>query len=392
MTFKMPSNRRIHPQNGKVVSTAIKTIQTTAAISQEKYWNAFRVNGYTCSVYNILTQGKLCSCSSGSKSNVMQPILDEDGNAPREYIDQMLNGGLMNGSLDYGEIPSSMNSYKIKEFDSNAKPTSVNFSTELDTPNSDYIEEDYTDDFLTGELGGVTTSKCSICYGSGFVGGFNLCFGNRLVLDTNYKNTFLFGYSVHQENLPYTYNSISDKSYIDFTVTLPKYLNNIICFNIKNNNLNVSADILASSDSNNFKPVTLSNLIEFCTGQPIILRVSNVEEFTHIEIEFNLTDQPTYLEYPVISKTGDVTILDAIGDIQIYVSPIISEIKPKDIIVDNTLGKVWRVVSVNDHKDRNYNMHGWEINARLVQSYEVYSNLPSVKTLQNQLSTKLNRW
>ncbi len=394
MAFKMPSNRRLHPQNSKVVNTAIETIKTTAPIAQERYWNAFRVNGYTCSVYNFLTQGKLCSCSAGTKTNVTKPILDEEGNAPREYIEQMLNGGILNGSFDYGEIPVNplRPSTKILELDTGVKPTTTHFSTDFSTPNANFIEEDYSDDFLEGELGNTSNNKCTICYGSGFIGGFNLCFGNRFVLEASHSDIYLYGFSVHQENSPYSFVSYLDDAYVQFKISLPRYINSINALNVKfNSNTLDDARLQVSQDGVFFTDLTIANLKTFCTGQPIIIKVFNIESFTHLEIELNLSEQITYLEYPVIAKTGDVQLLDAIGDVQIYVSPLISEIKPKDIIVDNTLGKVWRVISVNDHKDRNYNIHGWEVNARLVQAFEMYSNLPAVKTIQRQLTTKLNR-
>lgn len=389
--FRMPSNRRLNPQNSKVVKVAQDTIKNTAAISQERYWNAFQVNGYTCTVYNKLSQGRLCTCSMSEKHNVMKPILDEEGNAPQSVIQTLLNGGLDHGIYDYSPLSRPENPTpsitKLKTKRDITERTLEDTALDLD----EFIEEEYDEDFLNNDLSSTSTNRCGICYGSGYVGGFNICFGNRFVFDSTWPEIKYHGYSVHQEKVPYLFKSISHNAYIEFRVTLPASVASINSFRLLCNFDTIHGTITASVDGTDYFELTEQNLREYCLGRPVIIRVSNAEIFSHLEIELNLSEEPTLLEYPKITKTGDVSVIDDIGDVTIYVSPKIAEIKPKDIIVDNTLGKIWRVVGNNDHKDKNYNIHGWEITARVVQPMELFSNLPVNKSSQRQKTVNLNR-
>lgn len=396
MAFKMPSNRKLHPQNSKVVDKAIDRIKTTAPIAQEKYWNAFRVNGYTCNVFNILGQGIKCTCSYKGTSGSIAPILDENGNAPDSFIQSMISGGLSYGIEEYGTEPTNplKPNTKITQLDTHSTvPTNRVENTNLDTPNMDFTIEDFTEEDLNPTLSNATSNKCGICFGSGYVGGFELCFGNRIVLDSTYKETKQFGYTIDTVASPNVFEQMVEQdSYVEFTVTLPVSVFYISALNLKCNVESAYGIIEASLDGNTYTEVSPSNLKNYCVGYPIKLRVSECSIFTHLEIQLVLSDEVTYLEYPKMNKTGDISVLDDTGDVLIYVSPKIPLIKPKSIIVDNTLGKIWRVINVGDHKDRNINIHGWEVNARLVQSYELFTILPINKTSQRQKQTNLNRY
>jgi hypothetical protein len=320
----------------------------------------------------------------------MKPILDEDGNAPQSVIQTLLNGGLDHGIFDYAPIHRPENPKPvITKLKTKRDITEVIEETPIDL--DDFIEEDYDEDSLNSDLSSTSNNRCGVCYGSGYVGGFNVCFGNRLVLDSTWPEIKYHGYSVMQEKVPFLFKSISHNAYIEFTVTLPFSVVSVNSFRLLCNFEIMHGTITASLDGTTYFELTEVNLKTYCVGRPITIRISNVEFFSHLEIELNLSDEPTYLEYPKITKTGDVSVINDIGDVTIYVSPKIAEIKPKDIIVDNTLGKIWRVVSNNDHKDKNYNIHGWEITARVVQPMELFSNMPVNKTSQRQKTVNLNR-
>lgn len=399
MSVRNPSNRRLHPQNTKVVKTATDRIQTVAAIQQEKYWNAFAVNGFSCLVYNKMRQGRLCSCSLAQKRDELMPVFDEEGNASQSVINTALQGGLQFGISDYAETDSmqldngeifSLDGKGIKRFPRKSDEDSAH-TTEL-VEDDDYLEDFPEMDF---NLATLDNTGCGICYGSGFVGGFNLCFGNRFVLDTTYETWNTIGYTASKDTTPYAFEKTGDEnSYVDFIISLPKLISGVDALSVwENTQLINDVQILAGLSVGTLTPVNKENLHLFCTGKPVVIRVQGVERFTHLEIQLNLSTEDTLLEYPRFTKTGDLNVLDATQDVQIIVSPKILEIQPWDIIVDTTLKRIWRVTSINDWHDRNFNIQGWDISARLVQRYETFSFLPSrTNTTQMMRTTRFNQF
>ena len=79
---------------------------------------------------------------------------------------------------------------------------------------------------------------------------------------------------------------------------------------------------------------------------------------------------------------------------QLYLSPLIYQAGPYDIIYDTIQKKYWRITTDTDFKDRLRNIQGWDVQARLVQQYEIYSWLPS-RTNNNygmNITTNLPRY
>lgn len=379
MSFKFPSNRRLHDKNTKAVPVAIDRIKTVAPIVQERYHNAFEVNGFPCVIYNKMYTGLKCSCTLGKELSPVIPLLDEKGNAAADHIQSMLTGS--NFSIeDYGTRPNQENSNKPFVIDSNnTKKKSFQPEHEIDNPLATDIEADINASFLELEADRATTGKCGICFGTGFVGGYNVHNGMRLVLSSVNDHT-AYGYTVDQTVTPHSFTQDSPDGYVDFIVTLPFGASRLDALNIWNNQTVVS-DVTAyiGPSETGLVPLTKTSLLSFCTGVPVLIRISGCTEFTHLEVQLNLTGETTYLEYPHFTKTGDLNVIDAISNVQILVSPKVYQVQPWDIIVDihdRTNPRYWRVLDNTDFKDRNANVHGWEVNARLVQAYEIYKNLP----------------
>lgn len=397
MAFKFHSNRRLHDKNTKAVPIAIDRIKTVAPIVQERYHNSFEVNGFPCVVYNKMHTGVKCSCSTGREVSPILPLLDDKGNAAPDHIQSMLTGSDY-GVDDYGVTLSQTSRDDIFTIDSNnTKKKSFQPEHDSGNPFATDIESDINSTFLELEASRATTGKCGICFGTGYVGGFNVHNGMRMVL-SSVSDAVLYGYTVDQTATPHSFSQNDPDGYVDFTITLPFGATKVDALNVWNNQTALSdVRFLIGPSSTGLVPLTKASLLTFCTGVPVLIRVEGCKEFTHIEIQFNLTNDTTYLEYPHFTKTGDLNVIDAVSNIQILVSPKVYQVQPWDIIVDlhdRTAPKYWRVLDNTDFKDRNSNVHGWEVNARLVQGYEIYRNLPlRQQTGQGQdLTTRLPRF
>lgn len=399
MGFNFLSNRRLHDKNTKAVPIAIDRIKTVAPIVQERYHNAFIVNGFPCLVYTKLETGIKCSCTIGREESPIQPILDESGNAPENVLQSLLADSDFRVD-DYGIKPNNnKNPIKSIIIDSqNTERKEYDPSHEIDNPLSTEVEADINDTFLSMQSDFRSTRRCGICYGSGYVGGYSLHNGNRFVLSTTTNNFELHGTTIDQTTHPHSFSRNTHDAYVEFTLTLPWGALSVDSIQVYNNVEKLKNPILTIKDiGGEFKELTPAMIMTYTKGIPIVVRISNFEEFTHLEIQFNMTKNPTYLEYPKFTKTGDLNVLDSTSAVQIIVSGLIYKIDAWDIIVDlhdrNRI-RYWRVTDSTNFQDRNAAVYGWEVNARLIQPYEIFCNLPSrnQKHIGQELTTKLPRF
>lgn len=385
MPVNYSSNRTLHARNTKAVPVAQKRLDQVADLAQEQYNNALSVDGYDALVYGRLTTGRRCTCSTVF-NHATEQILDEKGNATEEHIQSLLTGSEFSIE-DYATTGNTTSN-------PNFSPTmgmrviTPKSSVEKKAPYKPTISEDdpfgtdlnsvqtIDDAFAEVNLGSVSANKCSLCYGSGFVGGYSLHNGNRFVLDSTYELKECRGYAIMQEQYPNLFDQADSLGEVRFTVTLPIGILSVDRIQVWNNNVAVKGAVVRIGTSlANLIPLDDATLLTFATGTPCFIVVSEADKFSHLELQFNLSSIHTYIEYPRLTKTGDLSVLEAIDSVQVVVSPLVLNVQPWDIIVDNVFKKSWRVTSSNWFNDRKMNIHGWDCQARLVQPYEVFVNM-----------------
>ena len=403
------SNKTLHPQNSRVAKLAADVLNNVAAVQQEKYHNAFIVNGFPCLVYSSLRQGLRCTCGGGHVefNPVTNITFDDNGNATEETLNNLLfdektegNSGSLFSIDEYSTEPSTSTEnggYTIN-LTPNVSDTPEDISSNEYSPESSFIDPELLGDddeidqgsHIVNNIVGVTNVSCGICYGSGFVSGYSLLLGNRLVFDAQHKQLATNGYAIDSKTKPFTFRKGGENldASVDFIISLPKFIEGIDALRVWENTRQVfNVEILAGATVNNLVTVTENNLAIFCTGAPVYVRVKGPISFTHIEIQINLSKDVTYLEYPRFTKTGDTNVLDAVGDVNIVLSPKVLNVDVNDMVVDLINQRIWRITSITDFKDRNINIQGSIVNARLVQRYEKFSILPHRVNKQNQKNT-----
>ncbi len=399
------NNRNLHAKNTRSVSIAQNMISRAAPIYQEQVNNALRVNGYDCILYNKLYSGRKCSCSIRAKES--PTLLDENGNATQEQINSLLMG--TNFGINNYNDKQSINPVGSSIDVVNAEDTILTESWNDiggDGSSEEEVIIDETNIFnLETDLSSGSAGRCGVCYNNSFVGGFSVFNGTRIVLDTTVFNTpsqvynanttlssDLYSVTIDRTQSPYRFTYSDEASYVCFTVVLPANALSLDSIRVMDNfnYLNSALLMIANVANPTFVPLTVNNLMSYANGLPCWIAVYNVEQFTHLEIQLNSSSLATYMDIPRLSKTGDLSVLEGIDPITLVVSPLVPLVQPWDVIVDNVYGKVWRVTSVQNFNDRNLNILGWDIQARLVQEYELYYNLVK-RTSVKYNTTNFNR-
>lgn len=414
MPITSRTNNKILPSNSRAVDVARKTLDTLIPVQQRRYANAFEVDSYETVVYNRLRHGVACSCQSQRK--VAATLLGEDGKMKPGTMDQILTGGLEfkvnpygaripprsdlreerekpNQGIDdedifYDKLPNAKNVVGFDivddDLDNPALVTSDPLGSGVNgnaagpggTSLDDAVENFDSEEFLND-------TKCGICFGTGFVGGYTVLNGLRLVVDPTYPNLDVSG-SIETNRQPYSFYADSVKA----TIVLPRGIIGIDAVRVWNNDVPLDEATLKIDN------LAFSNqlLLALSDGKSHTIEVlfEELTYWTHLELQFNMSTKRALFELPRMQEGSNMSLQDAVDDLTINASPVIPSLKREDVLVESTFGKVLIISSSTFWNDSKRNVLGWDVQTRVVQPAELLHSLPR-RRLTNQKATYLVR-
>lgn len=413
MPIVQKSNNRVLPPNSRTVDVAKSAIDELVPSQQRKMMNAFMVQGYSGILYNHLLQGKKCSCQSSQKT--LNTKLGIDGKASVGRISELITGIDSFGTDKYGSNNWNSNSNSESDFDSVFSDLNVTspfapknkhqgiFDVAMGAnkpyPAGHEVEGKYVGDNgpldtfldidkLVGDFDastlGFSDVSCAICFGSGFIGGYSP-FGTQRQVVTVDSVDFMDG-NINFDDKPWSANCTN----FNCLITLPKNPEGLDTFRLMNGIVTLNAVFTIDSvlvDS----PYTL---LKFCNGMPHLINVQlvNSETWTHLEIQFNVSKESAYFEFPKLKKGLDISKIDTTEPFNIILSPNIPSLRPLDIIVESTFGKCLVVQNSDWWNTRNRQVLGWECTVRVIQPQELYRILPTRgRVLTKNVTTNLVR-
>jgi hypothetical protein len=115
-----------------------------------------------------------------------------------------------------------------------------------------------------------------------------------------------------------------------------------------------------------------------CDGKPHIIEVTLLGEdiWTHVELQFILSDQSAYFEFPRLNQGPDTSLLKQLDPFTIVLSSNVPSVQSQDIIVESTFGNTLIVQNSNWWNTRNRDVIGWECTVRVLQPQEIFGILP----------------
>lgn len=395
MGWKESNNNRILPANARAADVAERMVEHIIPTEQRRQYDAFRIQGVTCVHFNRLTSGRKCNCKSSEKQ--LGGLLDEKGKASEGTINSLITG---QPQMSFNITPYNQNQQRVTGYNngqtSPQAPVNKNQgvfdvkTTGEDFPLADIIIEDdfgdngpvspFTIDDMVGDFNastmGFSDVACPICFGTGFVGGFAPFHAHRQVFTVADVQLPLTG-QIQLEELPWTATTSTGFSVL---VTLPRGAIGVDAFRVWN-----SADPVPASFSIDSQPLTgITSLLAFCDGRPHVLTASFSGKFTHLELQFNLTTESVYFEFPKRPGSADTSLLEQMEPFQIILSPNLPAINSMDVIVESQLGKVLVVQNINPWRSRLQNVLGWEVQVRVIQPMELFRILPHRGRIANK--------
>lgn len=408
MSVKTPTKGLFLPKNRRSPERAERTLERVAQVAQQQYVNAIYVNGVPCFIYPRLEAGRACTCRSSTQT----PMMDEAGHLTQDAMQTLLLGSdvMMReaGERSPVERPDGkerFNFHELETFKLDGQPQTSDPLADLVEPyvigDEDPSESDSARSIiqeqrgLSSEYGG--RNSCGVCYGTNYIGGFDLYGGQRIVMDTTHPGVDGYLYHVDTQKAPNAWVSDGRGAYVDFPLVLPRSVSVAHALRVFDNNKvindhNYSLEIKPQGGA--FVPLSRWVLVDHCLGLPAVLRIkSTVDDFrfTHIEIQLFFLSDPPRVDFPKLDKNPYIAIFDGLTGSQLIIPPTVSNIPYLSIICDGTYGKAWSLTSISEFNDHRQNIHGWEALGRLVQDYETIGLLtrPAAELLKPAAQTRV---
>lgn len=402
MPVRHRSNNRILPANSRAVDVAKRAIRDLTPVQQRRYHNAFAVQGYEAVVYNRLLQGTKCSCQAHRK--VFAGLLDEDGKMPEGHMNTLLTGGLEFTIDRYGSMPKGRDDLReprgipalsrddqfygelIEEsqtpFEIGGNSGSLddpyvdvtNSQSGANGPNQNVDLDELVDGFDADAVDLVGT-RCTVCFGHGFVGGFSVLGGWRKVIAPHLPEVYSVEGTIEVNRSPHAFFSTR----VELRTIFPRGALFIDAFKFWNNVDQVVPNRVLL-DGLPYSDVLLRAL---CDGREhaIVVEFEELSYWTHLEIQVSQSTKPSLIEFPRLQQSSNLSLLDLTEGVQLSASPEIPRLSTFDVIVESTFGKTFIINSSNWWNDKDRNVHGWDCQARVVQKNELLSLLPRRRQL-----------
>jgi len=325
---------------------------------QSKVEQALAVDATRCIIYKKAKFGLVCSCNrvdnlpgdtTGGLKSVGRESDIHQRNVEITPANRTMFGGGSSGAVSLDDINPA----------GRAMIDAVDLATD-------------GDEFDTRWDGGNVVN-CGICYRQGVQPGFAAVGYQYVVMTHHHVNKFV-GYSLDPSVAPLLFRQVRKEGYVDFDVTVPKYFKTVK-YSIRENDKLYSAEYRPMAVINNQPTELTMALLDQHRGQNIIIRVRNVETFTHCVMIF---DQGVQAVRCNISEEANVLNYDqelTVGNLTVVLPASVGMIEPEDIIVLPDRNYVLKVMEAP--KKRNSRQQAWEwvATTRPVQRKEIQYNI-----------------
>lgn len=403
------SNNRVLPSNARTADVARATLEAVIPMHQRRVDAAFQVNGYNGVLYSYLTSGLKCACQA--KGKALNSRLDANGKASSGAINELLVPGKSFGVRPYNTTSKSTTAQNAAEagfleikipgsqftpvplgslFDEDDLDTATRAPTAVthdrvspsaglnaDVSNVLLEEDPFAaalghSDFDSG-LFGYSDVSCPVCFGSGYVGGYSILSGKRIVVNFQDPTIQLPANAViFVEN---EFPSVTTTT-ASWTLLLPAGCIGVDTLRLWNGSSLVQGGVIKVDDVALTKKM---ELLTYCNGRnhAVSVEFTAPTEFTHLEIQLNQSIFQVNFELPVLTKGNSVSLREHTEPFQVLLSPRVPGVKSMDVLVESTFGRALQVKSVSGMTDRSSaSVSGWSADVRPAQPQELFWMLP----------------
>ncbi len=396
-----PKRPYLPPKNNRLVSVGQRNLQALHHNNRQNVINAISATGYPITLYNTLRTGIKCSCMF-----VQQPpnqLLDQEGKLSESNMNALLEPS--SGLLDYGQdtLPSenlqSVLPVERIALNDTSRPILNPYEraerTQFDhidtsTAQMDRMVDDWDTLEMDTEFDAVLTPErfmanqgraCAVCFGTGYVGGYELLHGTRLILTPLHPHERSDTIVLDRNASPNTFDSMTE-GWVRFQVTLPRGTDYALFPRLFNNTIPIPYKEWKLLDNEGIR-MDPARIKELCIGKPIFIEVHVGKlVFTHLEILLSgrPQNQPLKADSPEIQTITDVNRMDAKTPVT-WILGGTYNISKRAVVIDHLPGmsRHWRVNDIQARRDNLNWIYEETLSSRLVDLYEITQLLRPVR-------------
>lgn len=409
-----PTNQQ--PWNTGMAEVVQPVLDQLVARQSRRYQESIRPDHRHIRIWNKIIRGSVpCTCSAYR----LPTFQHHEGGTNTDFVGDETNlqpteTSILpeNSSPDatFGDLPMK-STYRLRMQDLDVGSEKTDYEDHSDTDSPDSLHgNDETARFQPSDLlerlrtklaesarvlTGGDFSACAICLGSGFVNGYQLLGGTRVILDFSgsipYKAK---GASIRRETdnggpwraeLSSDDQTESGTDYIVWFVELPSYFNNISAARVYNNEKQILEGALEVREQSNTTPnpnawvemtPTWINArkgqvnkleIRYRCGRTLI---DAVRLISHIEII--IETMPLHIaQFPNFQKDIDYTSATARATIDIEIDPQIGMVNRESILQNVEEGQMWKITSVKEQSTAKGQLVNVSLTGVVVQPGEI---------------------
>jgi hypothetical protein len=382
------------PANRGAVVTARSAIDRLSRAAQEKTNNALAVQGFPVEYYSYKRLGALCTCGS-HLSNIADEfvptpgvhVLDPEGNASPGHIQAMLQGSVISINR-YGARPqvdeADPEEQGLRAYPNPVERSRLQTTKTTDTGDvfGDVVEPSMDLDELldvNGDRAGQTflqqqgQSGCGVCLGTGYVGGYNFVNGLRVSYDSQHPWA-VNGFALDKSQRPWVYTQVAKPAQALVYIMLPRGMIGVRALRLWNNKQLLQGYVLdILNPDGTYSTLDIPTLLRNADGGVHGVRVTALVDglsFTHMECVFDTACDPIYVEWNRLTESENPRLPENTEPVSVIISPNVPRVRMYDILVEHTYGRVWKLTTVTNQKDRQSRPYGWDAQARLIQKME----------------------
>lgn len=344
-----------------------------AQIYQRSYSEALRASGIQGQVYAALTGGVKCTCFMEAS------VLDDDGNMSDRAINEVLERHVRSSSTE--PKPDTRRIYKAVDLD-----------LDIDVPDYATLElaDDDLDDYETLEdiNPGYGQNRCGICFGTGYVGGYQIANGHRSVVDTQTDPMLSQHYELVTSEQPHELRYVGEADSsgnlplgtVTFTLTVPKQATqHLATVRVWNNDCPLdTTDYSLIWRTERGNSTTLDGWLLDMTSDTCQATVISNKTLTHLELQFVFAneDNVQWLDMPQVPAAMFEPDLLGQRVTATLNLPHSAGANNRSIVRESKFGRTWQLSEVTPHYDNKGIVAFVEAEARLVGQNEVFNLLP----------------
>lgn len=336
-----------------------KRLDSVIEVVQSKVEQALAVDATRCIIYKRAKFGLVCSCNR------------VDNTAFDDQIGAMKSVARESDAQSAGVsiAPSARTMF------GGGRPTAVPLD-EINPAGKALI--DAADAMTTGEefdtrWDGGNVVNCGICYRQGVQPGF-AAVGFQYVVMSHHHVRGIEGYTLDQSVAPAAFRQVVKQGFVDFDVTVPKFFRSAT-YSVRSNDKVFGAGTRPMAVINGQTTELTMDILDKHRGQNIIIRVCNVEIFTHCVFIFDLGVSGVNCNISEEANTLNYDQELTIGNITVVLPAKVGMIEPEDLLVLPDRRYVLKVTEVPKKRTAHQQAWEWVCTTRPVQRKELQYNI-----------------